>query len=327
MAAADREIESGGGEREGMRAQGWDERGRGEDGALANVGSARERDGKEGAEGRVGRSANRYEERGAIGAGPFRAGGRAPATSDNKKGGYGPLRTLSASLRKELLINVRSWRVLAYSLFLAALLLLGSYLPPDTFPYKTAISQGPLVVLAALGCAFVFGVDAISREHERGTAPLLFGTPASRGVMLAAKALVPIIAWLLTLAALCAVYLTQGLGEQFAILWLARLLSATLLFFAGLSLLLLISAAVRGRGAPFAGLVAVLLIFFTSGYFPVEMAGGAMILSPGYHEYLTTVDLVDGALDSPLPAAALALEAAAFAALAGWFFRRSEVVR
>lgn len=183
------------------------------------------------------------------------------------------------------------------------------------------------MLLAALGCAFVFGVDSVSREHERGTAPLLFGTPASRWVMLGAKALVPILAWLLSLAALSAAYLSQALGDEFAALWAARLASATLLFLAALSLLLLISAAVRGRGAPFVGLVAVLFIFFTSGYFPVELAGGVNALSPGYHEYLTTTDIVDGALDSPLPAAALALEAAVFLALAGWVFRRSEVVR
>ncbi len=237
------------------------------------------------------------------------------------------LRALGASLHKELLVSVRSWRLLAYFLFLAAVILLSTPLPLDSFPYEVALSQGPLVLLAALGCAFVFRVDSVSREHERGTAALLFGTPASRWVMIGAKALVPILVWLLSLAALSAAYLSQGLGEQFSVLWLSRLLSATLLFLAALSLLLLISAAVRGRGAPFAGLVAVLLIFFTSGYFPVQLAGGVTALSPGYHERLTTTDIMDGALDSPLPAAALALETVVFLALAGWAFRRSEVVR
>jgi ABC-type transport system involved in multi-copper enzyme maturation permease subunit len=105
---------------------------------------------------------------------------------------------LGASLRKELLINVRSWRVLTYALFLAAVVLLGASPEQDGFPYELSVSQGPLVLLLVLGCSFIFGVDTVSREHERGTAPLLFGTPARRGELLGAKALVPVFAWLLT---------------------------------------------------------------------------------------------------------------------------------
>jgi ABC-type transport system involved in multi-copper enzyme maturation permease subunit len=230
-------------------------------------------------------------------------------------------------LRKELLVNLRSWRVLAYSLFLAAVIILGAYVPRDSFPYELSLSQGPLLMILVLGCAFIFAVDAVSREHEKGTAPLLFVTPASRGTMLAAKALVPVAAWAATFAALSVSYMSQGLGTQFAILWLVSLLCATLLFLAALGLLLLISAAVKGRGAPFAGVVAVLFMFFSSGYFPVDMAAAVRWLSPAYHEYLLFDDLLDGALGSPLPLALLVLEIVAFFGLALWAFRRSEVSR
>ena len=231
------------------------------------------------------------------------------------------------SFRKELLVSIRSWRVLAYALFLAAVVMLGSYLPQDRFPYELALSQGPLLMLLVLGCAFVFAVDTVSREHEKGTAPLLFGTPAGRGAILGAKAMVPLTAWLATLVALSASYLTQGLGPQFATIWLAGLLCATLLFLAVLGLLLLISAAVKGRGAPFAGVVAVMFMFFCSGYFPVDISAGVRWLSPAYHEYLLFDDVLDGALDSALPLAVLVLEIAIFFGLALWAFRRSEVSR
>jgi ABC-type transport system involved in multi-copper enzyme maturation permease subunit len=234
---------------------------------------------------------------------------------------------LRASVVKELLVGVRSWRVLAYALFLSAVVLLGASLPPDSFPYELALSQGPLVLLLVLGCAFIFGVDSVSREHERGTAPLVFGTQASRGALLGAKAVVPLAAWLLTVGALAAAYLSQGQGTQFAWQWLATLAGATLLFLAVLALMLLVSASVRGRGAPFAGLVVVLFIFFSSGHFPVGLADGARWLSPGYHSYLLATDLADGAMDSLLPMAALLAEAAVFAILAYWAFRRSEVSR
>lgn len=224
-------------------------------------------------------------------------------------------------------MNLRSWRVLAYSLFLAAVIMLGAYVPRDGFPYELSLSQGPLLMILVLGCAFIFAVDAVSREHEKGTAPLLFGTPASRGAMLAAKALVPVTAWAATFVALSVSYLTQGLGSQFAILWLVGLLCATLLFLAALGLLLLISAAVKGRGAPFAGVVAVLFMFFSSGYFPVDIAGAVRWLSPAYHEYLLFDDLLDGALGSPLPLALLVLEIVVFFGLALWAFKRSEVSR
>jgi ABC-type transport system involved in multi-copper enzyme maturation permease subunit len=234
---------------------------------------------------------------------------------------------LAASIRKEFLVGVRSWRVLAYSLFLAAVILLGAYLPPDSFPYELSLSQGPLVILVVLGCAFIFAIDSVSREHERGTAPLVFGTQASRGVLLGAKALVPLAAWLVTLAALAAAYLTQGMGPQFAWQWLATLGCATLLFLAVLALMLLVSAAVRGRGAAFAGLVVVMFIFFSSGYIPLGLAGGVRWLSPGYHDYLMVTDIGDGALDSPLPLVALVAESMVFMLLAYWAFRRSEVSR
>jgi len=234
---------------------------------------------------------------------------------------------LAASFRKELLVSVRSWRVLAYSLFLAAVILLGASLPLDSFPYELSLAQGPLVLLLVLGCAFIFASDSVSREQERGTAPLVFGTPASRGAMLAAKALVPLAAWLLTVAALAASYLTQGLGAQFAWQWLANLACATLLFLAVLSLMLLVSSAVKGKGASFAGLVVVLFIFFSSGYLPVGLAEGVRWLSPGYHQYLMVTDLGDGSLEAPLPMVALLLEAAVFMLLAFWAFRRSEVSR
>jgi ABC-type transport system involved in multi-copper enzyme maturation permease subunit len=234
---------------------------------------------------------------------------------------------LSASFRKELLVSVRSWRVLAYSLFLAAVVLLGASLPSDSFPYELSLSQGPLVMLLVLGCAFIFASDSVSREHERGTAPLVFGTQASRGALLGAKALVPAFAWLLTVAALAASYLTQGLGAQFALQWLANLACATLLFLAVLSLMLLVSATVKGKGAAFAGLVVVLFIFFSSGYLPVGLAEGVRWLSPGYHEYLMVTDLGDGSLDSPLALLALITEAVVFLLLAFWAFRRSEVSR
>jgi len=234
---------------------------------------------------------------------------------------------LSASVRKELLVGIRSWRVLAYSLFLAAVVLLGAYLPADSFPYEVALSQGPLLLLLVLGCAFIFAVDSVSREHERGTAPLVFGTQASRAALLGAKALVPLAAWHCTVAALAAAYLSQGQGAQFGWLVLAALGSATMLFLAVLGLMLLVSAAVRGRGAPFAGLVVVLFIFFSSGYFPAGIAEGVRWLSPGYHGYLVVTDLGDGALDSALPLALLAAEAAVFMLLAYWAFRQSEVSR
>ena len=234
---------------------------------------------------------------------------------------------LLASFRKELLISVRSWRVLAYALFLAAVVLLGASPPSDSFPYELSLSQGPLVMLLVLGCAFIFAVDSVSREHERGTAPLVFGTPASRGALLGAKALVPVVAWLLTVAALAAAYMTQGLGAQFAYQWLANLACATLLFLAVLALMLLVSAAVKGKGAAFAGLVLVLFIFFSSGYLPVGLAEGVRWLSPGYHQYLMVTDLGDGALDAPLPLLALLVEAALFMLLAFWAFRQSEVSR
>jgi len=234
---------------------------------------------------------------------------------------------LAASFRKELLVSVRSWRVLAYSLFLAAVILLGASLSSDSFPYELSLSQGPLVMLLVLGCAFIFAVDTVSREHERGTAPLVFGTPASRGALLGAKALVPVVAWLLTVAALAAAYLTQGLGAQFAYHWLANLACATLLFLAVLALMLLVSAAVKGKGAAFAGLVVVLFIFFSSGYLPVGLAEGVRWLSPGYHQYLMVTDLGDGSLEAPLPLLALLVEAAVFMLLAFWAFRRSEVSR
>ena len=215
--------------------------------------------------------------------------------------------------------------MLAYGLFLAAVVLLGAYPPTDSFPYAVALSQGPLLVILVLGCAFIFAVDSVSREHEKGTAQLLFGTPASRGALLGAKALVPLLVWFVTVAALAAAYLTLGLGTQFALLWLVALCCATLLFLSTLGLLLLISAAVKGRGAPFVGVMAILFIFFSSGYFPVELAGGLRWLSPAYHEYLLAEDLLDGALGSPLPLALLILEAAAFFGLALWAFKRSEV--
>ncbi|MBM4249801.1 MAG: hypothetical protein FJ149_10310 [Euryarchaeota archaeon] len=234
---------------------------------------------------------------------------------------------LRASLRKELLVAVRGWRVLAYCFFLAAVVLLGATLPQDSFPYELALSQGPLVVLLVLGCAFVFGVDSVSREHERGTAPLVFGTPAPRWALLGAKALVPLAAWLLTVAALAASYLTRGYGTQFGGQMLAALGCATLLFLAALSLMLLVSGAVRGRGAPFAGLVVILFVFFASGYLPVGLAEGVLWLSPGYYQYLLVTDLGDGALDGALPLAALLSESVLFMALAYWAFRRGEVSR
>jgi ABC-type transport system involved in multi-copper enzyme maturation permease subunit len=234
---------------------------------------------------------------------------------------------LRASIRKELLVGVRSWRVLAYALFLAAVVLLGASLPADSFPHELSLSQGPLVLLLVLGCAFIFAVDSVSREFERGTAPLVFGTPASRGALLGAKAALPLSAWLLTLGALAAAYLSQGQGAQFAWQWLAALACATLLFLAVLALMLLVSAAVRGRGAAFAGLVVVLFIFFSSGYLPVGLAEGVRWLSPGYHDYLMVTDLGDGALDSLLPLLALLAEAVVSSVLAYWAFRRSEVVR
>jgi ABC-type transport system involved in multi-copper enzyme maturation permease subunit len=217
--------------------------------------------------------------------------------------------------------------VLAYALFLAAVILLGSYISPDDFPYELAISRGPLLLLLALGCAFIFAADAVSREHERGTAPMLFGTPAGRGALLGAKALVPAAAWGATVAALAASYLSQGLGAQFAAVWLWELVCATLLFGAALGLLLLISAAVKGRGAPFAGVVVVLFMFLSSGYFQADIAGGVRILSPSYHEYLLFDDILDGALDSSLPALLLVAETVLFFGLAVWAFKRSEVSR
>lgn len=234
---------------------------------------------------------------------------------------------LAASIRKEILVSVRSWRVLAYCLFLAAVILLGASLPPDSFPHELMLSQGPLVMLLLLGCAFIFASDSVSREHERGTAPLVFGTPAPRAALLGAKALVPVVAWLLTVAALAASYMSQGLGGQFAWQVLASLACATLLFLAVLSLMLLVSAAVKGKGAAFAGLVVILFIFFSSGYVPVGSAEGVRWLSPGYHQYLMATDLGDGSLESPLPVAALLLEATVFMLLAFWAFRRSEVTR
>jgi ABC-type transport system involved in multi-copper enzyme maturation permease subunit len=237
------------------------------------------------------------------------------------------LLALRASLRKELLINVRSWRVLTYALFLAAVILLGSSLEQDSFPYELSLSQGPLVLLLVLGCSFIFGVDSVSREHEKGTAPLIFGTPARRGQLLGAKALVPVIAWLLTLLALAASYLAQGMGNLFATLWLIRLGCATLLFFVVLALQLLLSAAMSGKGAAFAGLVIVLFVFFTSGYLPVGLGESVLLVSPGYHEYLAVTDLMDGTLDSPVYVLALLVEALVFSALAFWSFKRSEVVR
>ncbi len=234
---------------------------------------------------------------------------------------------LLSSFRKELLVGVRSRRVLAYSLFLAAVVLLGANLPSDSFPYEVSLSQGPLVLLLVLGCAFIFAVDSVSREHERGTAPLVFGTPAPRAAILGAKALVPLAAWLLTVGALAAAYLCPGQGAQFGWQVLASLVSATLLFLSVLGLMLLVSAAVRGRGAPFAGLVVVLFIFFSSGYFPAGMAGSVRWLSPGYQDYLMVTDLGDGSLDSALPLIALVAEAAIFMFLAFWAFRRSEVSR
>ena len=234
---------------------------------------------------------------------------------------------LSASFRKEILVSVRSWRVLAYSLFVAAVVLLGASLPTDSFPYELSLSQGPLLMLLVLGCAFIFASDSVSREHERGTAPLVFGTPASRGALLGAKALVPLVAWLLTAAALAASYLSQGLGTQFVWQWLANLACATLLFLAVLALMLLVSSAVKGKGAAFAGLVVVLFIFFSSGYLPVGLAEGVRWLSPGYHQYLMVTDLGDGSLEAPLPLLALLVETAVFILLAFWAFRRSEVSR
>jgi ABC-type transport system involved in multi-copper enzyme maturation permease subunit len=225
------------------------------------------------------------------------------------------------------LVALRSWRVLAYALFLAAVLLLGSYVSRDDFPYEIATSQGPLLVLLALGCAFIFAADAVSKEHERGTAPMLFGTPARRWALLGAKALVPAAAWAATVAALAVSYLSLGLGAQTVSLLLVELLCATLLFGAALGILLFISAAVKGRGAPFAGVVAVMFLFISSGYLPVDIAGGVRMLSPSYHEYLLFDDLLDGALDSALPAALLVVETVAFFALALWMFWRSEVSR
>jgi ABC-2 type transport system permease protein len=232
---------------------------------------------------------------------------------------------LRASAWKELLIALRSWRVLAYGLFLAAVVLLGASLPDDGFPYELALSQGPLLVLLVLGCVFIFTADSVSRERERGTAALVFGTPASRGILLWAKAVVPATAWLLTLAALAASYLSQGLGAQFAALWLVHLLTATVLFVAVLALMLLVSAAVRGRGASFAGLIAALFVFFSSGYLPVGLSGNVMWLNPGYCEYMTASDLMDGRLDSPLPLMLLVAETLILFGLAYLAFRRSEV--
>lgn len=234
---------------------------------------------------------------------------------------------LWASARKELLVALRSWRVLAYAFFLAAVILLGSYVSRDDFPYETALAQGPLLTLLALGCAFIFAADAVSREHERGTAPMLFGTPAKRWTLLGAKAIVPVVAWAFTVAALAAAFLSLGLGSQFAVLFLVELGCATLLLGAAVGILLFISAAVKGRGAPFAGVVVVLFMFMSSGYIPLDLAGGARMLSPSYHEYLLFDDLVDGALDSALPVILLLLEIVMFFWLAMWAFRRSEVSR
>lgn len=222
-------------------------------------------------------------------------------------------------------MGLRSWRVLAYAFFLAAVILLGAYVSRDDFPYGTATSQGPLLLLLALGCAFIFAADAVSREHERGTAPMLFGTQAQRWAILGAKAVVPSAAWALTVAALAASYLSSGLGAQFMTVFFVQLLCASLLFAAALGLLLFISAAVKGRGAPFAGVVAVMFMFISSGYFPVDVAGGVRMLSPSYHEYLLFDDLLDGALDSALPAILLVSETVIFFALALWMFKRSEV--
>ena len=234
---------------------------------------------------------------------------------------------LWASIRKESLVGLRSWRVLAYALFLAAVMLLGSIVSRDGFPYEIAVSQGPLLVILALGCAFIFGADAVSREHEKGTAPMLFGTPAGRWALLGAKAVVPAAAWAATVAALAASYLSLGLGAQFAAIFAIELLCATLLFGAALGLLLFISAAVKGRGAPFAGVVAVMFMFICSGYLPADIAGGVRMLSPSYHEHLLFDDLLDGALDSALPAVLLVLETVVFFGLALWAFKRSEVSR
>jgi len=225
------------------------------------------------------------------------------------------------------LVGLRSWRVVAYAFFLAAVILLGTNISRDDFPYEAAMAQGPLLTLLALGCAFIFASDAVSREHERGTAPVIFGTPARRWTLLGAKAIVPAVAWAFTVAALAASFLSLGLGGQFAVLFLAELGCATMLFGVSVGLLLFISAAVKGRGAPFAGVVVVLFMFISSGYIPVDVAGGARMLSPSYHEYLLFDDLLDGALDSALPLGLLVLEAVMFFWLAMWAFRRSEVSR
>jgi ABC-type transport system involved in multi-copper enzyme maturation permease subunit len=234
---------------------------------------------------------------------------------------------LWASTKKELLVGLRSWRVLAYCFFLAAVILLGSNISLDDFPYEVATSQGPLLTILALGCAFIFAADAVSREHERGTAPMLFGTPARRWALLGAKALVPAVAWAFTVSALAVSFLSLGLGTQFAVIFMVELLCATLLFGAAVGLLLFISAAVKGRGAPFAGVVAVMFMFISSGYIPVDIAGGVRMLSPSYQEYLLFDDLLDGALDSALPAILLLAEIVIFFWLAMWAFRRSEVSR
>jgi ABC-type transport system involved in multi-copper enzyme maturation permease subunit len=233
-----------------------------------------------------------------------------------------------ALVEKEFLSLLRGWKMVAFlaasGILASAFIYLISADQRASSPAQNIETAGLFVSLQIVFCLGLFASDIVSGGARDGTLQLHLLLPRRRSGILLAKLFPPILFYFIGAAFFSLVVASIQNSPAFLELWWARLAVDTLLFFALLFLVALISVSSRGTSGPVLALVLLMLLLFFSPYLPMKLPFLNPV-NPFSYEYDVMSDLGNGTLENPSPAGILAAMLFLFAALAFILMERKEV--
>jgi ABC-type transport system involved in multi-copper enzyme maturation permease subunit len=233
-----------------------------------------------------------------------------------------------ALVEKEFVSLLRGWRMVA---FLAATAILAAgFIIFLTTTQKAALPKvnieaaGFFISLQTVLCLGLFASDMIASSARDGTLQLYLLLPRKRRSVLLAKFVPSIICYFLGIAMFSLIVASIPNGTAFMEIWWATVAVDTLLFFALLFLVSLISVSSKGTSGPITALITLMLLLFFSPFIPINLAFLDPI-NPFAYGYDLIKDMSNGTLDNSMPAGVLVVIMLVFAALSFFVMARKEV--
>lgn len=198
-----------------------------------------------------------------------------PASESSFSGWLAHTRPL---IGRQVLVYLRDWPTLVQSLLFPALsMVMFKVVLGDTIGAATgqnsAYGTVPLVILVAAMFGSIASATRLNRERSTGLLARLYVLPINRAADLTSRVVSEMIRILFTTAALLAAghligfRFTQGLGPAIGLFLVALAYGAA---FACMTLALAVNTRPGAPLVPYLGLFSSLLMFFNSGFSPVE---------------------------------------------------------